>query len=54
MFIKAQRSNLIGGLVGQLIPYGVAILQYADDTILCLKNNKQKAIYVKLLLYMYE
>jgi hypothetical protein len=50
MFIKAHWSNLIGVQVG----HGVAIIQYADDMNLCLENNRQKVIYVKLLLYMYE
>lgn len=37
-----------------LIPKGVAILQYADDTILCLENSIEMARNVKLLLYLYE
>jgi len=32
----------------------VAILQYADDTIICLKNDFEKARNMKLLLYLYE
>jgi hypothetical protein len=40
--------------VEHLIQKGVAILQYADDTILCLQDNIDKARYVKLLLYVYE
>jgi hypothetical protein len=30
---KAQENNLIIGLISHIIPKGVAILQYADDTI---------------------
>jgi hypothetical protein len=37
-----------------LIPKGVAILQYVDNTIMCLENNVVKARNVKLLLYIYE
>jgi hypothetical protein len=37
-----------------LIPYGVAILQYADDTIVCLDHDLSKARNMKLLLYMFE
>jgi hypothetical protein len=40
--------------VEHLIQKGVVILQYADDTILCLQDNIDKARYVKLLLYVYE
>lgn len=54
MVLMAQNNGLITGLADNLIPNGVAILQYADDTILCLENNLEKARNVKLLLYMYE
>ena len=30
------------------------ILQYADDTVLCVEHNPEKALNVKLLLYMFE
>jgi hypothetical protein len=30
------------------------VLKYADDTIICLEDNVQKARHVKLLLYLYE
>ena len=33
MVYKAQRNGLITGLISHIIPNGVAILQYADDTI---------------------
>jgi len=42
MVRKAQHSNLIIGLADNLIPRGVAILQYADDTIICLKDVSWK------------
>jgi hypothetical protein len=37
-----------------LIPNGVVILQYIDDTIMCLENDLKKARYVKLMLYIFE
>jgi hypothetical protein len=43
MVMRAQQSNLITGLIGNLIPRGIAILQYADDTILCLEDDLEKA-----------
>jgi mannosylglycoprotein endo-beta-mannosidase len=41
-------------LVADLIPNSVAILQYTDDTILCFEHYPEKAINVKLLLYVFE
>jgi hypothetical protein len=32
----------------------VAILQYADDTIVCVEDNMEKVRNIKLLLFMYE
>ena len=54
MVRKAQRENLITGLADNLIPGGVILLQYADDTIVCLQNDMTKARNMKLLLYFYE
>lgn len=54
MVLSAQNNGLITRLAENLIPNGVAILQYADDTILYLENNLEKARNAKLLLYMYE
>jgi hypothetical protein len=54
MMIKAQHNGLVIGLISNLIPTGVAVLQYADDTIICLNNDLEKARNVKLLLYFFE
>jgi hypothetical protein len=54
MVKMAQSNGLITGLADNLIPHGVAILQYADDTIICLKNDMEKARNMKMLLYIYE
>lgn len=37
MISMTQQNEILKGLVLEYIPNGVAILQYADDTILCLK-----------------
>ena len=42
------------GLASNLIENGVAVLQYADDTIICLENDMGAARNMKLLLYFYE
>ncbi|CAN6218645.1 unnamed protein product [Urochloa humidicola] len=54
MVRKAQENNLIEGLAPEYIDKGVAILQYADDTILCLKDDLEVARNTKLLLYVFE
>lgn len=54
MIHKAQESNLITGLISHIIPHGVAILQYADDTILFLKHDLEGATHMKFLLYLLE
>jgi hypothetical protein len=54
MVSKAQSNERVTGLIDHLIPRGVAILQYANDTILCLKNDLENARNMKLLLYLFE
>ena len=54
MVTLAQENGLIEGLVLDYIPKGVAILQYTDDTIICLKDSRENAQNMKLLLYLYE
>jgi hypothetical protein len=54
MITRAQKNNLITVLISNLIPNGVAVLQYADDTIICLEHDLEKARNMKLLLYMFE
>jgi len=54
MVRKAQRGGLVCGLSDNIIDKGVAILQYADDTIICLKDDMEVARNMKLLLYLYE
>jgi hypothetical protein len=43
MVLVAHQNNLITGLIENLIPRGVAVLQYANDTIMCLEDNVEKA-----------
>jgi hypothetical protein len=54
MVRQAQHNDLIVGLADKLIPRGVVILQYADDTIICLRDDVESARNMKLLLYLYE
>ena len=50
----SQRNGMLTGLANNLIPHGVAILQYADDTIICLEEDYENARNMKILLYTYE
>ena len=54
MINRAQHNGLMTGLASNLIDGGVAVLQYADDTIICLKNDLEGARNMKHLLYWYE
>ena len=54
MVRQAQTNGLLCGLDDNIIPTGVAILQYVDDTIICLKDDLEMARNMKLLLYLYE
>lgn len=54
MVLKAQKAGLFRDLATDLISDGIAILQYADDTILCFEDNPKNAIDIKLLLYLFE
>jgi hypothetical protein len=54
MILKAQQNNLIIGLMENLFLNGIAILQYTDDTIMCLQDDLEKAKNLKLLLSVFE
>lgn len=54
MIHKAQKNKLITGLISHIIPNGVTILQYADDTIVFLKHDMEGATHIKFLLYLFE
>lgn len=54
MILKAQDNGLIIGLISHITPHGVAVLQYADDTIVCLKDDIEGTRNLKLLLYLYD
>lgn len=54
MIENAQENGLFTGLLDHIISNGVAILQYADDTIIFLKHDVEGARNMKLFLYIYE
>jgi hypothetical protein len=54
MVHEAQQNDLLVGLAPDFIDKGVAIMQYVDDTIICISHDPEKAINLKLLLYLFE
>ena len=54
MIQMGQQNQLIQGLVPEYIDGGLALLQYADDTILCVQDDIEIAQNLKPLLYLYE
>ena len=51
--LTAQVNNLVTGLALDLVEGGVAILQYADDAVLCFEKDIDQALNIKLLLYIF-
>ena len=47
MVTNAQKENMITGLAPDLIEGGVAILQYADDTLIFIKNSQREITNLK-------
>ncbi|PWZ57482.1 hypothetical protein Zm00014a_023269 [Zea mays] len=39
MLNKAQENGLLNGLGDHIVPHGVIMIQYADDTIICIKRR---------------
>jgi hypothetical protein len=52
--MKAARVNLIFGLLPSVDSGGIVSLQYADDTLLFLKDDLDKAANLKWLLVCFE
>jgi hypothetical protein len=51
---RAKEDGRVDGLIPHLVDGGVSILQYADDTIIFMENNLEKALNMKLILYFFE
>jgi hypothetical protein len=51
---RAKQDGQVGGLIPHLVEGGLSILQYADDTILFLEHDIQKAGNMKLILCLFE
>ena len=53
-WFSKHKIMALSQLASVLVPHGAAILQYADDTILCMSCDLEKALKVKLLLYFFK
>src|SRR6266540_2718506 len=51
---RAKNQGQVGGVVPHLIDDGLSILQYADDTIVFMEHDLEKARNMKLLLCAFE
>lgn len=54
LIARAKRDVQILGLIPHLTDDGISILQYADDTIIFLYHNFDKAVNMKLVLSAFE
>jgi hypothetical protein len=46
MVVCAQDNEMLTGLASNLIPKGIAIMQYTDDTVMCLAHDLEKKLEV--------
>ena len=54
LIARAKEDGQVGGLIPHLVEGGVSILQYADDTILFMEDDLEKAANMKLILAFFE
>jgi hypothetical protein len=54
MIARAKEDGQVDGLIPHLVDGGVSILQYADDTIIFMKNNLEKALNMKLIMCIFK
>jgi len=54
MIARAKEATQVEGVIPNLIQDGLSILQYADDTIIFMSHDVEKAVNMKLLLTTFE
>jgi hypothetical protein len=54
LIARENADGQVAGLIPHLVDGGVSILQYADDTILFMEHDLEKALNMKLVLYIFE
>ena len=51
---RAKEAEQIHGVVPHLVDEGLSVLQYADDTVIFMDNDLERAKNMKLLLFAFE
>jgi hypothetical protein len=51
---RAKEDGQVDGLIPHLVDGGISILRYADDTIIFMEHDLQKALNMKLILCIFE
>jgi hypothetical protein len=54
LIARAKEDGQIGSIIPHLVDGGISILQYADDTILFMEHDFEKAVNMKLILRFFE
>jgi hypothetical protein len=54
MIQRAKEDDQVSGLIPHLVEGGLSILQYADDTIIFMEHDLDKALNMKLVLCIFE
>ena len=54
LIARGKKSGRVEGVIPHLIQDGLSILQYADDTVIFMSHNVEKAINMKLILSTFE
>jgi ABC-type proline/glycine betaine transport system ATPase subunit len=53
LIARAKEDGQVDGLIPHLVEGGVSILQYADDTIIFMEHDLDKALNMKLILCIF-
>jgi hypothetical protein len=54
LIARAKEDGQVAGIIPHLVKGGVSILQYADDTIIFMEHDLDKALNIKLVFYIFE
>ena len=54
LIARAKEAGLVEGVIPHLIQDGLSILQYADDTVIFMSHDVEKAVNMKLVLITFE
>lgn len=52
--LQCSKRGLLVGLAPDLIEHDVAMLQYADDTVICIDHDPERTINLKILIFCFR